>query len=192
MLVSAKHQHDSAIVIHVSPPSRTSLPPPFPSHPSWLLQSPGLLPALVGRLFTTESPRKPTYYQGYALFKLTWMNLIHLGTSYKENYTVFVFGGLICFTLSNISKVYPCCTCVQISLHFKAEGIHYTLFLHLSMSGYFYCFQLLAIVNNACTFIWVPAFTSFWILLKVLFFPLLTIQFIDVDYSHLSPQLIWD
>ena len=67
---------------------------------------------------------------------------------------------------SNISKVHLRCTCVQVSLHFKAEGIHYALFLHLSMSGYFHCFQLLAIANNRCTFIWVPAFTSFWMLLK--------------------------
>ena len=55
----------------MSPPSRTSLPPPFPSHPSWLLQSPGLILALVGGLFTTQPPRKPTYYHRYALFKLT-------------------------------------------------------------------------------------------------------------------------
>ena len=36
VLFSVKHQHESAIDIHMSPPSRTSLP----SHPSSLLQSP--------------------------------------------------------------------------------------------------------------------------------------------------------
>ena len=42
VLASAIHQHESAMGIHVSPPSFTSLPPPLPSHPSRLLQSPGL------------------------------------------------------------------------------------------------------------------------------------------------------
>ena len=41
-LVSAKHQHESAIGTHMSPPSWTSLPLPSPSHPSRLLQSPAL------------------------------------------------------------------------------------------------------------------------------------------------------
>ena len=38
-MVSAVHQHDSAIGIHMSPPSWTYLPPPSPSHPSRLSQS---------------------------------------------------------------------------------------------------------------------------------------------------------
>ena len=41
MLVSAIHQHESAIGVHMSPPSWTSLPPPTPSHPSRLSQSTG-------------------------------------------------------------------------------------------------------------------------------------------------------
>ena len=40
MLVSAIHQHESAIGTHLSPPSWTSLPPPTPSHPSRLSPSP--------------------------------------------------------------------------------------------------------------------------------------------------------
>ena len=40
MLVSAKHQHESAFGIQISPLSWTSLPPPSASHPSRLLQSP--------------------------------------------------------------------------------------------------------------------------------------------------------
>ena len=39
MLVSAIHQHESAIGIHTSPPSWTSLPPPTTFHPSILSQS---------------------------------------------------------------------------------------------------------------------------------------------------------
>ena len=39
MLVSAIHQHESAIGIHMSPPSWTSVPPPTPFHPSRLSQS---------------------------------------------------------------------------------------------------------------------------------------------------------
>ena len=39
--VSAILQRELAIGIHMSPPSWTSLPPPTPSHPSRLLQSPG-------------------------------------------------------------------------------------------------------------------------------------------------------
>ena len=42
VLVSALHQHVSAIGIHLSAPSWTSLPPPTPSHPSQRSQSPGL------------------------------------------------------------------------------------------------------------------------------------------------------
>ena len=42
VLVSAIHQHESAIGIHMSSPSWTSLPPPTPSHPSRLSQSTGL------------------------------------------------------------------------------------------------------------------------------------------------------
>ena len=34
VLISALHQHESAIGIHMSPPSSTSFPPPTPSHPS--------------------------------------------------------------------------------------------------------------------------------------------------------------
>ena len=39
MLVSATYQHESTVGIHISPPSRTSLPPPTPPHPSSLSQS---------------------------------------------------------------------------------------------------------------------------------------------------------
>ena len=42
VLFSATHQHESAIGLHMSPPSWASLPPPSPSHPSRLSQSPGL------------------------------------------------------------------------------------------------------------------------------------------------------
>ena len=45
-LVSAIHHHESAIGIHMSPSSRTSLPPPTPSHPSRLSQSQAELPVL--------------------------------------------------------------------------------------------------------------------------------------------------
>ena len=44
MLVSARHQHESALCIHMSSPSWTSLQPPTPSHSSSLSQSPGLSP----------------------------------------------------------------------------------------------------------------------------------------------------
>ena len=40
VLVSTPHQHESAIGIHMSLPFGTSLPPPAPSHPSRLSQSP--------------------------------------------------------------------------------------------------------------------------------------------------------
>ena len=42
VLASAIHQHESAVGIHVSPPSWSSLQPLTPSHPSRLLLSPGL------------------------------------------------------------------------------------------------------------------------------------------------------
>ena len=42
MLVSIKHQHESAIGISMSLPSWISIPPPSPSHLSRLLQSPSL------------------------------------------------------------------------------------------------------------------------------------------------------
>ena len=48
VLVSAIHQYESAIGIHMSLLSCTSLPP-TPSHPSWLSQSIGLSPASYGR-----------------------------------------------------------------------------------------------------------------------------------------------
>ena len=41
-MVSAKHQHESAIGIHMSPPSYKSLPLLSPSYPSRLSRSPGL------------------------------------------------------------------------------------------------------------------------------------------------------
>ena len=47
VLVSATHQHKSAIGMHMLPPSRTFLPPPTPSLAFRLSQSPGFgLPAL--------------------------------------------------------------------------------------------------------------------------------------------------
>ena len=42
VLISAIHQHELSVGIHISPPSWSSLPPPAPSHPSRLSQSPGL------------------------------------------------------------------------------------------------------------------------------------------------------
>ena len=42
MLVSSKHQRESAIDLPMSPSTGTSLPPPPPSHPSRLSPSPGL------------------------------------------------------------------------------------------------------------------------------------------------------
>ena len=47
VLVSAIHHHESAIDIHMSPPSWTSLPLPTPSHPSRLSQSTDLNPFLT-------------------------------------------------------------------------------------------------------------------------------------------------
>ena len=42
MLASAIHQHESAIGMHMSPPSWTCLPPPTPSNPYSVLQIPSL------------------------------------------------------------------------------------------------------------------------------------------------------
>ena len=42
VLVSAIHQHKSATGIHMSPPCRTSSPPPTPSHPLGCHRAPGL------------------------------------------------------------------------------------------------------------------------------------------------------
>ena len=42
ILFSARYQHESAIGIHMSPPSCISLPSPSPSHSCWLSQSPCL------------------------------------------------------------------------------------------------------------------------------------------------------
>ena len=51
MLVSAVDQHESAIGMHISPPSWSPLPPPTPSHPSRLSQSPGFgFPDLYSKL----------------------------------------------------------------------------------------------------------------------------------------------
>ena len=42
MLFSVKPKHESAIGVYISPPLWTSLPFPFPSHPSRLIQNPCL------------------------------------------------------------------------------------------------------------------------------------------------------
>ena len=50
-MVFAIHQHESAIGLHMSPPSCTPLPPPSPSHPSRLSQIPSFeFPASYSKL----------------------------------------------------------------------------------------------------------------------------------------------
>ena len=50
-MVSAIHQHESAIAMYMSPLSLTSLPPPTPCHPSRLSQSPWFkLPASYSKI----------------------------------------------------------------------------------------------------------------------------------------------
>ena len=52
VLVSAIHQHESAIGTHVSPPSWTSLPPATQSHSSRLWESPGGVPWIIPHIHT--------------------------------------------------------------------------------------------------------------------------------------------
>ena len=58
VVVSSKHQHESAIGLPMSPSTWTRLPPPSPSHPSGLLPS----PSLRALSHTTDSHWLPVLY----------------------------------------------------------------------------------------------------------------------------------
>ena len=92
VLVSALHQHESAIGTHMSPRSGTSLPPPTLSHPPRLSQSPGLsflshtenshwlsvLHVVVCNMLPCYSPfispSPPTVLSMWS-WKLTWLDI---------------------------------------------------------------------------------------------------------------------
>ena len=77
-----------------------------------------------------------------------------LESTYKWDYTIFVFLCMTHFTYHNGLKVHPCCCKWPDSL--VSHGwvifiayIYYIVFIHSSMDGYLACFHILAIVNNA-------------------------------------------
>ena len=73
VLVSAIYQHESAVGIHMSPPSWASLPPPTPSHPSRLSQNTWLSPLL----HTANSHQLSVLHMGMFMFKCCSLSLSH-------------------------------------------------------------------------------------------------------------------
>ena len=90
VLVSAVHQYQSAIGIHMSPPSGTSLPPPTPSHRCSLSQSSDL----SSMHHTTNSH---------------WLSILHM--------VIYMFP---CCSLNSSHPLFPYCVhtsalCVRVS-----------------------------------------------------------------------------
>ena len=78
----------------------------------------------------------------------------YLGSSYKQNHTLFVLLCLAYLIQQNIFKVHPCCINRKYSNSIPFEGwviFHYMYvphFIHSSVSGPLGWVRLLAIVNN--------------------------------------------
>ena len=94
LLFSVKPQHESAIGMHVSPPSGTSLPSPSPSHPSRLIRSPCL-----SSLRHTENSIGYLFYIWYCKFNTLSRFVIaflprskHLLISWLQSPSAVIFG----------------------------------------------------------------------------------------------------
>ena len=123
LFVSAIHQHGSAIGIHMSSPSWTSLPPPTPSDSSILSQSPGLsslshtvnphwrsilhMLVYVSMLLSPLVPPSPSYPPHTCPLCLhlhcckEFHQYIFLDSIYMHQYMIFVYLFLTYFTLHN-------------------------------------------------------------------------------------------
>ena len=92
LLFSAKHQRESALGIHMSLPSWTSLPSLIPSHPSRLLQS----TCLSSLSQPAKFPSTILFYIWYCKFPCyslhtTYLLLPHLPTRSLSLFTMSVF-----------------------------------------------------------------------------------------------------
>ena len=91
------------------------------------------------------------------------MNLATPGTSYKRNYTIFIFLLLAYFTQHNVFKVYPCTSHVSICQNYLPFSawiifhlcIYYILFLYSPIDGHLNSFCLLDTVNAAAWTLWI-------------------------------------
>ena len=123
MLVSTKHQHESAVGLLMSPPTWTSLPPSPPSHPSRLLPSPSLsslshvanshwlsvlhMVMYVSMLFSPylpHSPSSPTSCVHKSILNvcisIAALQIVHQYHLSRFHIYALVYG--ICFSLSDL------------------------------------------------------------------------------------------
>ena len=120
LLFSVKPQPESAIGIHISPPIRTSLPSPSPSHPSRLIQSPCLS-------FHTANSRWLIHYTyGRVSFHVTLS--IHLTLSFSLLMSISLFS-------MSVSPLLPCKQILQYyfsRFHIYMCVLEYDIYLSLS------------------------------------------------------------
>ena len=76
MLVSAKHQHESAIGIHMSPPSWTSLLPPFPG--SWISSAETSIESKRRRRWFGLLPFENNGFPTYLRVLCCWLLIAHI------------------------------------------------------------------------------------------------------------------
>ena len=118
MLASTKHQHESATGIYMFPPSRNFLPPPSPSHPTRLSQSPGL-----SSLSYSKFALAPYFTYGNVSFHVT----------------VSIHPTLSCLPLHHVHKsvLYVCVSTHQDHFsRFHIYALVYNIFLFLNYFTY--------------------------------------------------------